>query len=453
MRRILFRDVEVIATFDPQGRELRHAWLVVEGNRIAALGEGEPPKGDYDEVIDGRDRVMLPGMVNTHHHLYQTLFRAVPGAQDKKLFDWLLFLYERWRGIDEEAVYVSAVVGLCELLLSGCTTSTDHLYLFPRGKKHLIDVEIEAAKEVGIRFHPNRGSMSLSRQEGGLPPEDVVQTEEEILEDSERLILRYHDPRFGAMVRLALGPCSPFSVTPRLMRETAELARRYGVLLHTHLAETLDEEEFCLARFGKRPVEYLEEVGWLGPDVWIAHAVHLSDRDIEKLARAGVGVAHCPSSNMLLGSGIAPVPKMLAAGMKVGLAVDGSASNDASNMIREARQAMLLSRVRYGAEAMPARRALRLATLGGAQVMGWERELGSLEPGKCADLSLWDISTLEFAGAADPVAALLHCAAQYADLVMVNGEIRVRGGELVDARLYRYVSRQRAIAKKLVEGG
>lgn len=453
MRRILFRDVEVIATFDPQGRELRHAWLVVEGNRIAALGEGEPPAGPYDEVIDGRDRVMLPGMVNTHHHLYQTLFRAVPGAQDKKLFDWLLFLYERWRGIDEEAVYVSAVVGLCELLLSGCTTSTDHLYLFPKGKKHLIDVEIEAAKEVGIRFHPNRGSMSLSRKEGGLPPEDVVQTEEEILADSERLILRYHDPRFGAMVRLALGPCSPFSVTPRLMRETAELARRHGVLLHTHLAETLDEEEFCLARFGKRPVEYLEEVGWLGPDVWIAHAVHLSDADIVKLARAGVGVAHCPSSNMLLGSGIAPVPKMLAAGMKVGLAVDGSASNDASNMIREARQALLLSRVRYGAEAMSARQALRLATLGGAQVMGWERELGSLEPGKCADLSLWDISTLEFAGAADPVAALLHCAAQYADLVMVNGEIRVRGGELVDARLYRYVSRQRAIAKKLVEGG
>ncbi|MEN3009932.1 MAG: 8-oxoguanine deaminase [Candidatus Bipolaricaulaceae bacterium] len=453
MRRILFRDVEVIATFDPQGRELRHAWLVVEGNRIAALGEGEPPAGPYDEVIDGRDRVMLPGMVNTHHHLYQTLFRAVPGAQDKKLFDWLLFLYERWRGIDEEAVYVSAVVGLCELLLSGCTTSTDHLYLFPKGKKHLIDVEIEAAKEVGIRFHPNRGSMSLSRKEGGLPPEDVVQTEEEILADSERLILRYHDPRFGAMVRLALGPCSPFSVTPRLMRETAELARRYRVLLHTHLAETLDEEEFCLARFGKRPVEYLEEVGWLGPDVWIAHAVHLSDADIVKLARAGVGVAHCPSSNMLLGSGIAPVPKMLAAGMKVGLAVDGSASNDASNMIREARQALLLSRVRYGAEAMSARQALRLATLGGAQVMGWEQELGSLEPGKCADLSLWDISTLEFAGAADPVAALLHCAAQYADLVMVNGEIRVRGGELVDARLYRYVSRQRAIAKKLVEGG
>lgn len=452
MARILFRNVEVIATFDPQGRELRNAWLLVEGNRIAALGEGEPPKGEYDEIIDGRDKVMIPGMVNTHHHLYQTLFRAVPGAQDKKLFDWLIFLYERWRGIDEEAVYVSAVVGLTELLLSGCTTSTDHLYLFPKGKRNLIDVEIEAANEVGIRFHPNRGSMSLSRKDGGLPPEDVVQTEEEILEDSERLILRYHDKNFGAMLRIALAPCSPFSVTPRLMRETAELARKHGVLLHTHLAETLDEEEFCLAKFGKRPVEYLEDLGWLGPDVWIAHAVHLNDQDIAKLARAGVGVAHCPSSNMLLGSGIAPIPKMLEAGMKVGLAVDGSASNDASNMIREARQAMLLSRVKYGAESMPARKALWMATMGGAQVMGWEKEIGSLEPGKCADLSLWDISTLEFAGAADPVAALLHCAAQYADLVMVNGKILVRGGELVDARLYRYVPRQREIARRLVYG-
>jgi len=395
---------------------------------------------------------MIPGMVNTHHHLYQTLFRAVPGAQDKKLFDWLIFLYERWRGIDEEAVYVSAIVGLTELLLSGCTLSTDHLYLFPRGKRNLIDVEIEAAKEVGIRFHPTRGSMSLSRKDGGLPPEDVVQTEEEILADSERLILRDHDKSFGAMLRIALAPCSPFSVTPKLMRETAKLARKHGVLLHTHLAETLDEEAFCLEKFGKRPVDYLADLDWLGPDVWIAHAVHLNSQDIEKLAKAGVGVAHCPSSNMLLGSGIAPIPEMLAAGMKVGLAVDGSASNDASNMIREARQAMLLSRVKYGAEAMPARKALWMATMGGARVMGWEREVGSLEPGKCADLSLWDISTLEFAGAADPVAALLHCAAQYADLVMVNGEILVRGGELVRSGLYRYVPRQREIARKLVQG-
>jgi cytosine/adenosine deaminase-related metal-dependent hydrolase len=294
--------------------------------------------------------------------------------------------------------------------------------------------------------------MSLSRKDGGLPPEDVVQTEEEILEDSERLILRYHDKSFGAMLRIALAPCSPFSVTPKLMRETAKLARKHGVLLHTHLAETLDEEVFCLQKFGKRPVDYLADLDWLGPDVWIAHAVHLNSQDIEKLAKAGVGVAHCPSSNMLLGSGIAPIPEMLAAGMKVGLAVDGSASNDASNMIREARQAMLLSRVKYGAEAMPTRKALWMATMGGARAMGWEREVGSLEPGKCADLSLWDISTLEFAGAADPVAALLHCAAQYADLVMVNGEILVRGGELVKSGLYRYVPRQREIARKLVQG-
>ena len=450
MGRILFRDVEVIATFDREGRELRNAWLLVEGNRIAALGEGARPSGPFDEVIDGRDRVMIPGMVNTHHHLYQTLFRAVPGAADRKLFDWLLCLYERWRGIDEEAVYVSTIIGCMELLLSGCTTTADHLYLFPKGRERLIDVEIEAARELGIRFHPTRGSMSLSREEGGLPPKDVVQAEEEILADSERLIREYHDPSFGAMTRIALAPCSPFSVTPELMRKTAELARKYGVLLHTHLAETLDEERFCLERFGVRPVEYLEELGWLEGDVWLAHMVHVNADEVKRIAEAGVGVAHCPSSNMLLGSGAAPVVEMLEAGVKVGLAVDGSASNDHSNMIREARQAMLVSRMRYGAEAMPARRALRMATMGGAQVLHREAEIGSLEPGKCADLSLWDISRLEFSGAADPVAGLLHCGAQYAELVMVNGEVLVRGGRLVNEKLYDYIARHREIARRLV---
>ncbi|RLE34101.1 8-oxoguanine deaminase [Candidatus Acetothermia bacterium] len=450
MGRILFRDVEVIATFDREGRELRNAWLLVEGNRIAALGEGARPSGPFDEVIDGRDRVMIPGMVNTHHHLYQTLFRAVPGAADRKLFDWLLHLYERWRGIDEEAVYVSTIIGCMELLLSGCTTTADHLYLFPKGRERLIDVEIEAARELGIRFHPTRGSMSLSREEGGLPPKDVVQAEEEILADSERLIREYHDPSFGAMTRIALAPCSPFSVTPELMRKTAELARKYGVLLHTHLAETLDEERFCLERFGVRPVEYLEELGWLEGDVWLAHMVHVNADEVKRIAEAGVGVAHCPSSNMLLGSGAAPVVEMLEAGVKVGLAVDGSASNDHSNMIREARQAMLVSRMRYGAEAMPARRALRMATMGGAQVLHREAEIGSLEPGKCADLSLWDISRLEFSGAADPVAGLLHCGAQYAELVMVNGEVLVRGGRLVNEKLYDYIARHREIARRLV---
>ncbi|MBC7169954.1 8-oxoguanine deaminase [Candidatus Bipolaricaulota bacterium] len=453
MRRILFRDVDVIATFDPEGRELRSGWLLVEGNRIAALGEGAAPAGSFDEVVSGRDRVMIPGMVNTHHHLYQTLFRAVPGAADKELFDWLVFLYEKWRGIDEDAVRTSAIVGCLELLLSGCTTTTDHLYLFPRGKEKLTDLEIEAAREVGIRFHPTRGSMSLSRDEGGLPPPDVVQKEEEILRDSERIIARWHDPSFGAMVRIALAPCSPFSVTQELMGETAALAREHGVLLHTHLAETTDEEEFCLARFGMRPVDYLESVGWLEGDVWLAHLVYITSDDVRRLARAGVGMAHCPSSNMILGSGIAPVPEALAAGMTVGLGVDGSASNDASNMVREARQAMLLARVKYGAGAMTARQALALATVGGARVLHRDQEMGSLEAGKCADLSLWDLSALEFAGAADPVAALVHCGAQYADLVMVNGEIRVRGGRLVDEGLYGFVPRQREIARKLVGGG
>ncbi|GAB4312546.1 MAG: 8-oxoguanine deaminase [Candidatus Bipolaricaulota bacterium] len=453
MRRILFRDVDVIATFDPEGRELRSGWLLVEGNRIAALGEGAAPAGPFDEVVSGRDRVMIPGMVNTHHHLYQTLFRAVPGAADKELFDWLVFLYEKWRGIDEDAVRTSAIVGCLELLLSGCTTTTDHLYLFPRGKEKLTDLEIEAAREVGIRFHPTRGSMSLSRDEGGLPPPDVVQKEEEILRDSERIIARWHDPSFGAMVRIALAPCSPFSVTQELMGETAALAREHGVLLHTHLAETTDEEEFCLARFGMRPVDYLESVGWLEGDVWLAHLVYITSDDVRRLARAGVGMAHCPSSNMILGSGIAPVPEALAAGMTVGLGVDGSASNDASNMVREARQAMLLARVKYGAGAMTARQALALATVGGARVLHRDQEMGSLEAGKCADLSLWDLSALEFAGAADPVAALVHCGAQYADLVMVNGEIRVRGGRLVDEGLYGFVPRQREIARKLVGGG
>ncbi|MFH1609910.1 MAG: 8-oxoguanine deaminase [Candidatus Bipolaricaulota bacterium] len=453
VKRILFRDVDAIATFGPAGRELRHGWLLVEGGRIAALGEGSPPAGPFDEVIPGRDRVMIPGMVNTHHHLYQTLFRAVPGAQDKKLFDWLVFLYERWRGIDEDAVRTSTIVGCMELLLSGCTTTTDHLYLFPRGRRDLINVEIEAELEVGIRFHPTRGSMSLSRDEGGLPPPDVVQTEEEILADSARLIEKRHDPTFGAMVRIALAPCSPFSVTRELMRETAELAREHGVLLHTHLAETVDEERFCIERFGMRPVDYLEDVGWLASDVWLAHLVHVTPDDIRRLARAGVGMAHCPSSNMLLGSGIAPVVEMLAAGMAVGLAVDGSASNDASNMIREARQAMLLARVKYGAEAMSARDALALATMGGARVLHRDKELGSLEPGKCADLVLFDLSELAFAGAADPVAALVHCGAQYADLVMVNGAIRVRGGEFVDSRLYAHIPRQREIAARLAGEG
>ncbi len=447
--RILFRDVDVIATFDARGRELRSGWLLVEGNRIAALGEGNPPQAAADEVIDGRGRVMIPGLVNTHHHFYQALFRAVPGALEVELFDWLVFLYERWRGIDAEAVHVSAAVAAMELLLSGCTTTTDHLYLFPSGASELVDAEIEAVAQVGLRFHPTRGSMSLSREEGGLPPPDVVQDIDTILADSERLIACYHDPSPGSMLRIALAPCSPFSVTPELMRQTARLAREYGLLLHTHLAETRDEEAFCVEKFGMRPVDYLEAQGWLADDVWLAHLVHLAPEDIERLAGAGVGMAHCPSSNMLLGSGIAPVPAMRAAGMAIGLGVDGSASNDTSNMIREARQAFLLARVGHGAAALSARDALALGTFGGARVLRREEELGSLEEGKLADLALFELGELAFAGAGDPVAALVHCAAQYADCVMVDGRVRVRGGEPVGVELDPLLARHRAIARRL----
>ncbi len=453
MRTILLKDFELVATMGPDLREIRGGYVLVEDNRIAAVGE-DPVGIDADETIDGAGKVLLPGFVNTHHHLYQTLFRNVPGAADKKLFDWLVFLYERWKGIDEEAVRISAAIGLTELILSGATTSSDHFYLFPNGHPHLFDALIEGARMTGIRFHPCRGSMSLSRKDGGLPPDSVVQTEDEILTDSQRVIERYHDPAPLSMLRVALAPCSPFSVTPALMRQSAALADEYGVLLHTHLAETADEDEFCLEKFGARPVDYMEELGWLRDDVWFAHLVHLSEGDIEKLSRVRVGMAHCPSSNMTLGSGIAPVARLKGTGVKVGLAVDGSASNDTSNMIREVRQAMLLQRVRYGAEAFSARDALYLATMGGARVLHREDEIGSIEVGKAADLIAFDLSGPEFAGAlSDPLAAIVHCAADRVDLSMVNGRILVRDGRVVDESVLRLIPRHNEISLRLIGAG
>jgi cytosine/adenosine deaminase-related metal-dependent hydrolase len=452
MTRTLFRNFDLVATMDDDRREIEGGYVLVEGNRIVALGE-DPTGNAYDEVIEGKGKVLLPGFVNTHHHLYQTLFRNVPGAAESKLFDWLVFLYERWKGIDEEAVRTSAAIGCAELLLSGATTSADHFYLFPRGIPRIFDAEVEGGLLSGIRFHPCRGSMSLSKKDGGLPPDSVVQTEEEILEDCQRVIERYHDPSPLSMLRIALAPCSPFSVTAELMRETTKLADEYGVLLHTHLAETEDEEAFCLEKFGARPVDYMEELGWLRDDVWFAHLVHLSDADIDKLSTAKVGMSHCPSSNMILGSGIAPVVPLKETGVKVGLGVDGSASNDTSNMIREARQTMLLQRVRYGADALTAREALYLATMGGAKVLHREEEIGSIEVGKAADLIAFDLSGIEFAGAhADPLAAIVHCGADRVDLAMVNGELRVRGGRLVDESLYDLISLHNAISLKLIEG-
>ena len=451
-RRTLLKGFDLIATMDKARREIHGGYVLVEGNRIAAVGE-DPTGIHADEVIDGEGKVLLPGFVNTHHHLYQTLFRNVPGAAGRKLFDWLVFLYERWKGIDEEALCTSVAIGCCELLLSGATTTSDHFYIFPQGQGTIFDAEVEGGRLSGIRFHPCRGSMSLSKKDGGLPPDSLVQTEEEILTDCQRVIERYHEPHPLSMLRVALAPCSPFSVTPGLMRETLQLADEYRVLLHTHLAETADEEAFCFKKFGTRPVDYMEELGWLREDVWFAHLVHLSSADIAKLSAARVGMSHCPSSNMTLGSGIAPVAELKDTGVKVSLAVDGSASNDTSNMIREVRQTMLLQRVRYGADALSAREALYLATMGGARVLHREEEIGSIEAGKAADLIAFDLSGIEFAGAhADPLAAIVHCGADRVDISMVNGEIRVRGGRLVNESLYDLIGRHNEISLKLIEG-
>jgi 8-oxoguanine deaminase len=449
MKRTLFTGFDAVATMDGAGREFTGGFVLVEGERIARVGE-DASGVDADEVVHGEGKVLLPGMVNTHHHLYQALFRNVPGASEAKLFDWLVFLYDRWKGIGEEAMRVSAAVACSELLLSGATTTTDHCYLYPRTGGRILDADIEGARLAGIRFHPCRGSMSLSRKDGGLPPDSVVQTESEILSDCQRVIEEYHDPKPQAMLRIALAPCSPFSVTADLMSKTAEMADEYGVLIHTHLAETEDEEAYCLRRFGRRPVDLMDDLGWLRDDAWFAHLVVLNDSDIGKLARARSGMAHCPSSNMTLGSGIARVAEMVGTEIRIGIAVDGSASNDTSNMIREVRQAMLLQRVKYGADALSARDVLYMATMGGAKVLRREEEIGSIEPGKAADLIAFDLSDIAFAGAhADPVAAVVHCAADRVDLAMVNGEWRVRDGRLVEESIYELIPVHNRISAQL----
>jgi len=447
--RTLFAGFDLVATMDAGGRELAGGYVLVEGNRIVDVGV-DPSGIDADETVHGAGKVLLPGLVNTHHHLYQSLFRNVPGASEAKLFDWLVFLYERWKGLGEDAMRVASTIACSELLLSGATTTTDHCYLYPRDGGNILAADIEGAQRAGIRFHPCRGSMSLSKKDGGLPPDSVVQTEDEILADCQRMIEQYHDAEPLAMLRIALAPCSPFSVTVDLMRESVALAEESGVLLHTHLAETRDEEAYCLRRSGMRPVDLMEDLGWLRDDVWFAHLVVLNQSDIAKLAAANVGMAHCPSSNMTLGSGIAPVTEMKGTGIKIGLAVDGSASNDTSNMIREVRQAMLLQRVRYGADALSAREALRMGTIGGATVLHREDEIGSLEPGKAADLIAFDLGDVAFAGShADPLAAIVHCAADRVDFAMVNGKWRVRDGRLVDESILDLIPVHNRLSKEL----
>lgn len=451
MTALLIRRALAVATLDDTGTELRDADVLVDGPAIRAVGRDlAPPPGA--RVFDAAGMVVVPGLVNTHHHLYQTLFRNVPGVQDATLFEWLVALYPRWAGIDLEAVRTSALVGLGELLLSGCTTAADHFYLFPHGRPNtILDETVAAARELGIRFHPTRGSMSVGTSKGGLPPDHVVQAEDEILRDSERFIAAHHDRSRFARCRVGLAPCSPFSVSAELMRDTAVLARRHGCTLHTHLAETLDEERYCLERFGKRPFEYVRDLGWTGPDVWFAHTVHLSDAEVAELGRTRTGVAHCPSSNLRLGSGIARIPDLVRAGARVGLAVDGSASNDASDLLAELRMCTLVHRVGTDVRAMPARLALRLAARGGAEVLCRE-DVGRLEPGFAADLAVFDLRDIAYAGALhDPLAALAFCVGRRrAELVVVNGEVVVEHGRLLRVDEQRLVRRQNELAARLV---
>jgi 8-oxoguanine deaminase len=449
MGTLLLKNARLLATMDENKRKIEGGGLFVRDNVIEAVASSEELPPAAERVIDASGMVVLPGLINTHHHLYQTLTRALPEVQNAELFDWLRYLYPVWAELSAEAVYHSALVGLAELILSGCTTTGDHLYLVPKDSRH--DDEISAARELGIRFHPSRGGMSLGHSKGGLPPDSVVQSEEEIIADTERLVAAYHDPQPYSMLRIVVAPCSPFSVTGELMRESAAWARERGLTMHTHVAETLDEERFCIEKFGCRPVEYMRRLDWVGPDVWYAHAVHLDREEIELLAETGTGVAHCPSSNMRLGSGIAPIREMLDCGVKVSLGVDGSASNDSSHLFAEARMAMLLQRVTKGGAALSAEEALEMATLGGAKVLGRD-DLGSLEPGKAADFVGVELERLEYAGAAchDPLGTLVMCTPPQVSLSVINGRVVVEGGRIVGFDLERAVARQNELAAELV---
>jgi cytosine/adenosine deaminase-related metal-dependent hydrolase len=418
-----------IATIDAQRREYADGHLVVDGDRIAAVGEGPAPAQlELTRRIDGSGCLLTPGLVNCHHHLYQSATRGL--VTDGTLFEWLVALYPVWAHIDADTVAAAARGGLAALATSGCTTSTDHHYVFPRGGGDLLAVEIEAAGQIGLRFHPCRGAMDLGESDGGLPPDSLVEDRDVILAASEEAIDRFHDPAPGARVRIALAPTSPFSVTRGLLVETAELARRRGVRLHTHLAETLDEEEFCLQQFGVRPLEYLDEAGWLGDDVWLAHCVHLDEAESVRMGETGTGVAHCPTSNGRLGAGIADVPALLAAGAPVGLGVDGAASNEAQELIHELRAALTVARAARGPRALSARQALELGTLHGARCLGRDDELGHLSVGALADVALWRLDDVGFAGIADPVAALVLGPPRPVDLLLVGGEVVVEDGEL-----------------------
>jgi 8-oxoguanine deaminase len=448
-RTLLLKNADILVTMDNERREIGGGGVYVEGNRIVAAGPTTELPATADEVVDLAGHVLMPGLVNTHHHMFQCLTRATPGGQDAELFGWLKAHYPIWARITPEMFHVAAKTAMAELILSGCTTSSDHQYLYVNGAT--LEQAIEAASDLGLRFHAARGAMSLGESQGGLPPDAIVEDEAAALKEMQRLVERWHDPAFGSMVRVVLAPCSPFTVSDDLMRESRDMARSYGVSLHTHLAENDNDVAYSIERYGKTPTQYVEDLEWVGPDVWHAHCVKLDEPGIRLFGRTGTGVAHCPCSNMRLASGIAPIRRMRAERVPVGLGVDGSASADAGHLLAEARQAMLLARVGEGPAAMTAREALEIATLGGARVLNRD-DIGAIKAGLAADMVAFDIRGLDFAGQQDPVAALVFCTPAKASWSVINGRIVVREGRLATLDLMPHVERHNRLAKRLVRG-
>ena len=446
---LLIKNARILVTMDAERREIADGAVFIRDNVIEQVGSSVDLPHSADEVIDARNHVVMPGLINTHHHMYQSLTRVIPAAQNGELFNWLTNLYPIWANLTPEMVHVSTLAAMAELMLSGCTTSSDHLYIYPNGCK--LDDSIEAAQKIGMRFHAARGSMSVGQSKGGLPPDRVVEDERAILQDTQRLIETYHDAQRYAMQRIVVAPCSPFSVSRDLMREAALLARHHGVSLHTHLAENANDIAYSREKFNMTPAEYAEDCGWVGHDVWHAHCVQLDDDGVYMFARTGTGIAHCPCSNMRLASGIAPIRKMIDAGVSVGLGVDGCASNDSGHMLGEVRQAMLLQRVGFGPDAMTARQALEIATLGGAKVLNRD-DIGALKPGMAADIVMFNLEQIGFAGAwHDPVAALVFCTPSNVAYSIINGRVVVRDGQLASVDLPVVMERHNQLAFNLAE--
>lgn len=451
MSTLLIKNAQLIVTMDDSQRIIDNGDIYIEGEKIVQIGK--KLIHEAETIIEADGKLVLPGFINTHHHLYQTLCRSIPAVQNSQLFHWLTTLYQLWKHINHEWVYISALVGLGELLLTGCTTCADHFYVFPRNRSHnLLEETIKAAQLLGIRFYPTRGSMSLGRSRGGLPPDEIVQEEEEIIKDCIRLIDSYHDPSPFSMCRIGLAPCSPFSVTPQLLKKTVELARTRGLRCHTHLAETLDEEKYCLRVYNKRPLELMRDCNWLGEDIWFAHGIYFNEQELEILAQTHTGIAHCPSSNCRLGSGIAPLPVWLNKNIPVGLAVDGSASNDTSDMWGELRTCLLLHRARWGVDSIKPAEVIKLATRGGADILGWP-EIGSIEEGKAADIILLDLKKIGYAGSVfDPLASIILCGNSHiVDTSIVNGRVVVEKGKLLNINEEELVEQANQLTKMLLE--